>query len=211
MDDGSCKERADSTWLNIVGDKILLEFGLQANRMSEAEVDFRLATFVLSLPHSGAMASVAIEGASIKVGDAIASDIGRFMARTGREQIKEPQFSRNARTGSYRRNDKTIRVHSRPSESDVVATIDGRRIVARCKRGTLIRKPGSSESALLTAALGQALLFDVSSDDLVVAAVPDSPAFRRLAEAWRERPLVKKAGIRIALVAHDGTVKGLEF
>jgi hypothetical protein len=89
--------------------------------MSEAEVALHLATFVLSLPHSGAMPSVAIDGASVMVGDAIAFDIGRFKARTGWEQIKEPQFGRNARTGSYRRNDKTIRVHSRPGEGDVVA------------------------------------------------------------------------------------------
>lgn len=201
----------NNTWLNIVRDDVSLELGLQADRMSEAEVAVRLAAFILSLPHSGAMASVAIDGASMKVGDAIVFDIGRFMAGTGWEQIKEPQFGRSARTGTYRRNDKTIRVHSRPSEGDVVATIDGRRIIARCRKGTLVRKPGSSEYALLTAALGQALLFEVSAGDIVVAAVPDTPAFRRLAEVWRERPLIKKAGIRIALVARNGTVAGLEF
>jgi hypothetical protein len=179
--------------------------------MLEAEVALRLAEFILSFPHSGSMASVAIDGVNIKVGDAIVFDISRFMAGTGWEQIKEPQFGRNARTGAYRRNDKTIRVHSRPSEGSVVATIDGRRIVARCKNGTLVQKPGRPESALLTAALGQALLFDVSADDIVVAAVPDTPDFRRLAEAWRERLLVKKAGIRIALVARNGAVAGLEF
>jgi hypothetical protein len=194
-----------------VRDPISLELGLPADRMSEAEVALRLAAFILSLPHSGAMASVAIDGASIKVGDTNVFDIGRFMTGTGWEQIKEPQFGRNARTGAYRRNDKTIRVHSRPSEGDVVATIAGRRIVAGCKKGMLVRRPGSSESALLTAALGQAMLFDVSADDIVVAAVPDTPAFRRLAEAWRERPLVKKVGIRIALMARNGTVAGLEF
>jgi hypothetical protein len=36
------------------------------------------------------MASVAIDGASIKVGDAIVFDIGRFMAWTGWEPIREP-------------------------------------------------------------------------------------------------------------------------
>jgi hypothetical protein len=194
-----------------VTDEVSRELGLQHDRMLEAEVALHLAEFILSFPHSGSMASVAIDGVNIKVGDAIVFDIGRFMAGIGWEQIREPQFGRNARTGAYRRNDKTIRVHSRPGEGDVVATIDGRRIVARCKRGTLVQKPGSPEYALLTTALGQALLFDVSAGDIVVAAVPDTPAFRRLAEAWRERPLVKKAGIRIALVARDGTVAGLEF
>jgi hypothetical protein len=210
MGDGLREECANNTWLNLVRDKDTLELGLQADRMSVAEVALRLATFILSLPHSGAMASVAIDGASIKVGDAIVFDIGRFMAGTGWEQIREPQVGRNARTGAYRRGDKTIRVHSRPGEGDVVATIYDRRIVARCKKGTLVRKPGSPESALLTAALGQALLFDVSADDIVVAAVPDTPVFRKLAETWRSRPLVRRASIRIALVARDGAVSGLD-
>jgi hypothetical protein len=212
MDDGSREECANTnTWLNIVRDKDSLELGLQADRMSEAEVALRLADFILSLPHSGAMASVAINAASIKVGDAIVFDIGRFMAGIGWEQIREPQFGRNPRTGAYRRNDKTIRVHSRPGEGDVVATIDGRRVVAQCKKGSLVRKPGSPEYALLTPALGQALLFDVSADDIVVTAVPDTPVFRKLAEIWRSRPLVRRAGIRIALVARDGAVSGLDL
>jgi hypothetical protein len=211
MGDGLREECANNTWFNIVRDKDSLELGLQADRMSEAEVALRLAEFILSLPHSGAMASVAIDGASIKVGDAIVFDIGRFLAGIGWEQIREPQFGRNARTGAYRRGDKTIRVHSRPSAGDVVATIDGRRIVARCKKGSLVRKLGSPEYALLTAALGQALLFDVSADDIVVTAVPDTPVFRKLAEIWRSRPLVRRAGIRIALVARDGAVSGLDL
>jgi hypothetical protein len=178
--------------------------GLPADRMPEAEVALRLAEFILSLPGSGAMASVAIDGARIKVGDLLVFDIGRFMAGTGWEQTKKPQGGRNAWTGTYRRGDKTIRVHSRPGEGDVVATVDGRRIVAECKKGPLVRKPGSPEYPLLTAALGQALLFEVSAGDIVVAAVPDTPVFRKLAETWRIRPLVRRAGVRIAVVARDG-------
>ncbi|EIM31141.1 hypothetical protein [Microvirga lotononidis] len=189
----------------------LPDLGLPTDRMPEAEVALRLAEFILSLPGSGAMASVAIDGASIKVGDAVIFDIGRFMAGTGWEPIKEPQVCRNAWTGAYRRGDKTIRVHSRPGEGDVVTTVDGCRIVAECKKGPLIRKPGSPEYPLLTAALGQALLFEVSADDVVVAAVPDTPVFRRLAEVWRIRPLVRRVGIRIALVARDGVVSGLDL
>jgi hypothetical protein len=185
--------------------------GLPADRMPEAEVALRLAEFILSLPGSGAMASVAIDGASIKVGDAVIFDIGRFMIGTGWEQIKEPQVGRNVWTGAYRRGDKTIRVHSRSGEGDVVATVDGRRIVAECKKGPLVRKPGSPEYPLLTAALGQALLFEVSAGDIVVAAVPDTPVFRKLAETWRIRPLVRRAGVRIAVVARDGAVSGLEL
>lgn len=194
-----------------VSDRGLPELGLSEDRMPEAEVALRLAEFILSLPGSGTMASVAIDGASIKVGDAVIFDIGRFMAGTGWEQTKEPQVGRNAWTGTYRRGDKTIRVHSRPGEGDVVATVDGRRIVAECKKGPLVRKPGNPEYPLLTTALGQALLFEVSADDIVVAAVPDTPVFRKLAETWRSRPLVRRAGIRIVLVARDGAVSGLDL
>ena len=194
-----------------MNNQVLPELGLPDDRMPEAEVALRLAEFILSLPNSRAMASVAIDGASIKVGDAVIFDIGRFMAGTGWEQTKEPQVGRNAWTGAYRRGDKTIRVHSRPGEGDVVATVEGRRIVAECKKGPLVRKPGSPEYPLLTTALGQALLFHVAADDIVVAAVPDTPVFRKLAETWRSRPLVRRAGIRIALVARDGAVSGLEL
>jgi hypothetical protein len=187
------------------------DLGLPDDRMPEAEVALRLAEFILSLPGSGAMASVAIDGASIKVGDAVIFDIGRFMADTGWEQTKEPQVGRNAWTGTYQRGDKTIRVHSRPGEGNVVATVNGRRIVAECKKGPLVRKPGTPEYQLLMTALGEALLFDVLANDIVVAAVPDTPVFRKLAETWRSRPLVRRAGIRIALVARDGAVSGLDL
>jgi hypothetical protein len=176
--------------------------------MAEAEVALRLAAFILSLPGSSAMASVGTDGPSIKVGDAVVFDIGRFMAGTGWEPIKEPQVGRNAWTGAYQRGDKTIRVHSRPGEG---AVVDGRRIAVECTKGPLIHKPGRAEHSLLTTALGQALLFEVSADDIVVAAVPDTPVFRKLAEDWRERPLVRRASLRIVLVARDGTVSGLDL
>src|SRR4051812_25392375 len=93
--------------------------------------------------------------------------------------------------------------HSRPGEGHVITAINGRRIIAECKKGPLARRPRSPEYPLLPTALGQALLFDVSADDIVIAAVPDTPVFRRLAEAWRKRPLVRRAGIRIVLVSRD--------
>ena len=210
MNDSSGDEVARSrTWSEIMRNQVPLGLGLPVDRMPEAEVALRLAEFILSLPGSGAMASVAIDGASIKVGDGVIFDIGRFTTITGWQPVKEAQAGRNAWTGAYRRENKTIRVHSRPGEGDVVATVDGRRLVAKCSKGPLARKPGRSERSLLTTALGEALLFDIGGDDVVVAAVPDTPVFRKLAETWRTRPLVRRAGIRIALVARDGAVSGL--
>ena len=210
MDDGSGDEAASTRpGSEFVKNQVPLDLDLPGDRMPEAEVALRLAEFILSLPGSGAMASVAIDRASINVGGGAIFDIGRFMDATGWEQTKEPQTGRNAWTGVYRRGDQTIRVHSRPSEGDVVATVDGRRIIAQCSKGPLALKPGHAEHPLLTAALAEALLFDIAGDDIVVAAVPDAPVFRTLAETWRRRALVRRAGIRIALVARDGAVSGL--
>ena len=89
--------------------------------------------------------------------------------------------------------------------------MDGRLIAAGSEKAPLVQKPRSPDSALLPAALGQALSFDVSADDIVVTAVPDTPVFRKLAEIGRSRPLVRRAGIRIALVARDGAVSGLDL
>jgi len=138
-----------------MADEIQPDLGLPADRMPEAEVALRLAGFILSLPGSGAMASVAIDGASIKVGNAVVFDIGRFMTGMGWEQVKEPHVGRTAWTGAYRRGDKTIRVHSRPGEGDVVTTVEGRRIIAECQKGPLVRRAGQAEHSLITAAWGR--------------------------------------------------------
>jgi hypothetical protein len=179
--------------------------------MPEAETALRLAKFLLALPNSGAMASVAIDHASLMVADTVIFDIGRFLVSAEWEPIKASRVGRESWAGAYRRGDKAIRVHSRRGQGDVIATVGGRRIIAECKKGPLIRRSGNIEASLLTAALGQALLFDVSAGDVVVAAVPDAPVFRSLAETWRHRALVRQAGIRIALVARDGTVSGLDL
>jgi hypothetical protein len=64
----------------------LTDPGLPSDRMPEAEVALRLAAFLLSLPRSGSIASVAIDGASLKVRNLIVLDIGRFMTGAGWEQ-----------------------------------------------------------------------------------------------------------------------------
>lgn len=105
--------------------------------------------------------------------------------------------------------DKKIREHSRPGEGNVVATVEGRPIVAECKMGPLVHKARRTEQSLLKAALGQVLLFDVSADDIAVAAVPDTPVFCKFAETWWRRPLVKRAGVWIALMARASGDSGL--
>jgi hypothetical protein len=47
--------------------------------------------------------------------------------------------------------------------------------------------------------------------DLVVAAVPHSSAFSKIAEEWRFRPLVIRSGIQIVTVSQTGEVHGLDL
>jgi len=51
----------------------------------------------------------------------------------------------------------------------------------------------------------------VEANDLLVAAVPRTPRFRKLADRWRQAPLVLRSGIQIMLVGRDGVVEGLDL
>ena len=177
------------------------------DRMTEAEVSLRLAEFLLTLPRSEGSVEVAIDGASVAIGDLQVFDIERFLASQCWQ--KTSSEGTNRWTGTYQRNGKRLRVHSRSGLGDVVAIVGPNRVVAECKKGWLVPKKGSPERPLLATALGQALLLNVRDNDLVIAAVPNTDAFRKIATSWRERRLVKKAGIRICLVGQDGKVDGL--
>ncbi|WP_074471675.1 hypothetical protein [Bosea sp. BIWAKO-01] len=179
-----------------------------ADRMPEAEVALRLAEYLSERPGFGGHVEVAIDGASVRVADAEVFDIVGYLAGAGWVRDAEV-MGKNAWATLYRRGNATLRVHSRSGQGDVEAMMDGRRIIAECKKGPLIKKPGSPEYPLLTAAIGQALLFDADETDLLVAAVPDTPSFRRISEAWRNRPRLRASGIEIALVSRTGAVFGL--
>jgi hypothetical protein len=107
--------------------------------------------------------------------------------------------------------DTSMRIQSRSGLGDVEAMVGGSRVIAECKKGPLVKKPGNPEYPLLTAALGQALLFRAKREDILVAAVPDTPTFRCIATDWRERLRLKASGIQIALVNRSGEVSGLSL
>lgn len=179
-----------------------------ADRMPEAEVALRLAEYLSERPGFGGHIEVAVDGASVRVGETEVFDIIGYLTWAGWAQDKAGT-GRNAWATLYHRGHATLRVHSRSGQGDVEATVNGRRIIAECKKGPLTKKPGSPEYPLLTTAIGQALLFDAKETDLVVAAVPDTPAFRRIAELWRNRPRLRASGIEVALVSRSGNVSGL--
>lgn len=181
------------------------------DRMPEAEVSIRLAEYLSELPSFDGHVDVAIDGASVIVHGAEVFDIRGYLRAYGWQICEQDGKSRNEWAATYQRRGATMRIHSRSGLGDVEAVVGGRRIIAECKKGPLIKKPGSPEYPLLTTALGQALLFRAGDDDILVAAVPDTPTFRRIAEDWRERPRLKSSGIQIALVSRTGEVSGLSL
>lgn len=176
------------------------------DKMPEAEVALRLAEHLSEVSDFDGHVDVAIDGASVAVGGTVIFDIENYLLAYRWIAAEAAQKGKNAWATIYKRGTATMRVHSRSGQGDVVASIAGRRVIAECKKGPLIKKPGSPEYPLLTTAIGQALLLPSQPEDLVVAAVPDTPTFRRLALDWGTRPKMLQANIRIALVGRDGTV-----
>lgn len=183
---------------------------LSENQMAEAEVAFRLAFHLLSLPNSQNTASVALDGAQVKVGPNEIFQIVPFLRDIGWHQID--QKGHRDWQGRYKKDSKYLEIHSKSGIGDVVLTVGGKRIRAECKKGPLIPKRGNPEYRLLREAIGQVVTVEqVNEGDLLVVAVPNGPKFRQLVPVWRERPLIKRIGIQIALVDRDGTVEGLNI
>jgi hypothetical protein len=183
----------------------------EETKMSEAEVTIRLAGYLLSLPNAANQATVEIDsmvvqsthhGRLFEIEDFLAS------SRWQPDQQRKPGVWR----GWYEREGKHLYISERrQGKGDVVVQVDNRLVVAECKGGPLSKKPGGPEYRILKGALGQAVIWDGSADDLVLVAVPDTQWFRSIAERWRQRPLVRKAGIQIALVNQTGGVSGFSI
>ena len=188
---------------------------LPEDRMPEAEVALRFAFWLLERPGETGGVVVSVDGAGVRVGGREIFPLRGFMEALGwAPDSPDPGLWRTV----YRRDGRSIEVNSRPGVGDVVGTVgvergrpQGRRVRAECKKGPLIPRRGSPEMPLLREALAQLLTVEeVRPDDVLVAAVPDTPAYRRLAAAWSGRPLVRRANLRVALVGRDGNVRGLD-
>lgn len=184
---------------------------LHSGRMPEAEVAARFAFWLLRHPEGGREVEVAIDGAQVEVAGRTVFALRRFLELSGWE--RDPAGPERWQ-GMYH-NDacpgRTLMVHSRPGVGDLVGKLGRKRVRAECKKGPLGRDRAGSEIRLLREALAQLLtVAEVEGDDVFVAAVPDTPTFRRHALAWKNAPLVRRAGLLVALVDRDGGVKGLD-
>ena len=189
---------------------IMSRIKLPADKMPEAEVALRLAFHLLGLPSSEGSASVAIDGAQVRIKQRVIFPIREFLAESGWKQVK--QNRKGAWQGEYERSGRRLIVHSKPGVGDVVVRVGGHRIFAEAKKGPLIKKPGSREYRALWTAIGQIVVEpSITGSDILVVAVPNTPAFVRLATEWRDRPLIVRTGIRFVLVGRDGDVQGLDL
>ena len=179
-------------------------------RMTEGEVAIRLAEYLLTLPGAADTVTIAIDGAVVEtVTHGRLFEIEQFLATNGWRAVR--QQGKRLWHGAYSRSDKHLHISSTSGIGDVVIQIGNRRVVAECKGGPLVKKRGSQEHRILKEALGQALLWREGADDILLIAVPDTPWFEPLATNWGSRPLVRKVGIQIALVAPSGDVSGFSL
>ncbi len=176
--------------------------------VSEAAVALRLASCLVSLPGSSGLCRVAIDGAQVMVDGREIFPIDAYLDDHGWRQTG--QAGKNPWQGRYEKGGRCFEIGAFPGVGDVSAQVGEKRIRAECKKGFAEQHKGNPEYPKLREALGQLLTVeDAEASDILVAAVPDTPAYRRLAENWRDRPLIGRTGIQIVLVGSDGIIDGL--
>ncbi|MDP9439565.1 MAG: hypothetical protein M3P49_12630 [Actinomycetota bacterium] len=183
-----------------------MRVALPEDRMPEAEVALRLAFHLLDRPGGDGVAEVALDGMQVRSRTVEVFPIEGFLESEGWVQTR--QEGKNDWQGTYERSGFRLEVHARSGVDDVVWRAGARRIRAECKGGPIAVRKGSPEYPSLREALGQLLTVKrIEEGDVMVAAVPDTDRFRRLAREWASAPLVERSGIRIVLVGRDGSVE----
>lgn len=180
------------------------------DKMPEAEVTLRLAIAIIEKGHAIAPVVVAIDGAQVKTRATVHFPIVEFLNDQG--WFGNEQASKWQCTYKNENYAQSIVVHSSSGEGDLVAQIkNGRTLRVESKKGPLSRSRSSQEYPLIREAIGQLMTIEkVNSDDVLAVAVPHSEQFSGLAAKWRSRPLMKNAGIHIATVDRNNTIRGLE-
>ena len=183
---------------------------LPEDKMPEAEVTLRLAMAIIEGCHTVSDIFVAIDGAQIKTGTQVHFPIVDFSNSFGwRSSGQNIRWQCSYQHTSYK---SAIVVHSSSGEGDLVVELkSGRKLRVESKKGPLIRSKSSQEFRLIREAIGQLITIEiVHPNDLLAVAVPYSEKFAELANRWRNRPLMKNAGIHIITVRRDNSITGLE-
>lgn len=177
--------------------------------MSEAEVSLRLAINLASQEDVIQPIRVSIDGAQVKIKDMDIFPLREFMTENGWRMPETEDWH-----GSYAKDDcHKIEIHSIPGQGDIIARLhSGKLLRVESKKGPLEHSPASEEYPLMREAIGQLMTIqEISENDLLSIAVPDSEKFEKLASKWRKAPLIRKLGLHILLVNRSGNINGLDF
>lgn len=184
---------------------------LPADRMPEAEVTLRLAIALIASGKAIGAVKVSIDGAQIKTKNKVHFEIVDFLASLGwSSKLSDARWQVEYTNNAY---SNSILVHSNLGEGDLVADlINGHQLRVESKKGPLTRSKSSPEYPLIREALGQLMTVEYAGPrDILAVAVPKTDKFESLAAQWRERPLIKKAGIYILTVGRDNSVEGFDL
>ncbi|KQU76498.1 hypothetical protein ASC75_02465 [Aminobacter sp. DSM 101952] len=170
------------------------------HKFSEAAVMLAYAFHLLDEAGGGSKVTIHPDGEHAKI-----FDISGFLLHHG--FARERSIGSTLYGGHYVRGDHTVIVNPRSGQGDVVGELDGRRVVAECKGGTINSNHPGQKSRLrkgLAELIGQLMVRDVS-DERQVAVLPSTTEVERLAVKLARR--CAGAGIEIALIEHDGRVR----
>ena len=118
---------------------------------------------------------------------------------------RSESFGSTSYGGTYARDEETVVVKPLSGVGDVVAEVDGIRVVAECKGGILNTRHAGQTSKLrrgLCEAVG--LLMSTPREGRQIAVVPNTETTLKLAK--KLAPRARDAGIEIALVDAQGNV-----
>ncbi len=183
---------------------------LPKDKMPEAEVTLRLAMAIIEHGHTDSSVVAAIDGAQVKTGVTVHFPIVEFLNERG--WFGNDQTDRWQCSYKNEKYSQEIVVHSSSGEGDLVAQLkNGRTLRVESKKGPLSRSKSSQEYPLIREAIGQLMTIEKADpNDILAVVVPHSEKFDSLATQWRERPLLKNAGIHIITIDRTNKVRGLE-
>lgn len=168
-------------------------------KFTEAAVMLAFAFHLLEQSNGEAEVSIHPDGEHAKL-----FDISDLLVRRGFH--KTASIGKTSYRGRYVRDLNTITVNPKSGLGDVVALINGQRVVAECKGGTVNSSHPGQKSRLrrgLSELIGQLMILP-KGDEPQIAVLPHTTEVQRQAFKMRDRCLL--AGIEIALVQQDGAV-----
>jgi hypothetical protein len=180
---------------------------LPDDQMPEVEVMLRLAFYLLSVEDSADECTITPDCQHVESAGRAIFPLVEFLAQEEWKQIEgrgnEPW------EGVYTRGGKRLIIIATPSHADVFIRIGERLVRAECKKGPLLKRTGSPERPIMHKLIGQLMMSKaIEPDEFLLAAVPNTARFQKLAASCQASDRLKPTGITFVLVGRDGSVDG---